>query len=93
MKLRWTTPALNDLEQIGDYIARESSAASAQRMVGVILDAAATLVNFPQIGRPGRIPGTRELIIGGTAFIMPYRVRDTIVEILAVFHSSRRWPD
>ncbi len=44
------------------------------------------------MGRLGRIPGTRELVVAETAFIVPYRVRDATVEILAVFHGSRQWP-
>jgi toxin ParE1/3/4 len=44
-------------------------------------------------GRPGRWPGTRELIIPGTPYIVPYRVKGPVVEILRVFHGARRWPD
>jgi addiction module RelE/StbE family toxin len=91
--VRWTTPALRDLESIGDHIARENSAAVAARIVTSILDHADNLATFPHIGRAGRIPDTRELVIVDTPFIMPYRVRDAEVEILAVFHGARQWPE
>lgn len=91
MRVRWTTPALRDLEAIGEYIEHNNSAAVAARVVTAILDQADALATFPHIGRPGRIPDTRELIVVDTPFIAPYRVRDAEVEILAVFHGSRQW--
>jgi plasmid stabilization system protein ParE len=45
------------------------------------------------MGRPGRVHGTSELVVDGTPFIVAYRIRDETVEILAVLHSSRKWPD
>ena len=46
----------------------------------------------PEIGRPGRVDGTREFVLTGTPYILPYRVRDGRVEILAALHASREWP-
>ena len=91
MKLRWTAPALRDLDEIGDYVARDNPAA-AERVVTLVLDLVETLTTHPHIGRPGRAPGTRELVIGDTPYIAPYRVRGDDVEILAVLHGARRWP-
>ncbi|MCQ4191704.1 type II toxin-antitoxin system RelE/ParE family toxin [Methylocystis suflitae] len=93
MRVRWTTPALRDLEVIGDHIERDNSAAVAARVVMTILDQADNLAEFPHMGRPGRIPNTRELVVVDTPFIVPYRVRDAEVEILAVVHGARQWPD
>ena len=93
MKVRWTAPALRDLEAIGDYIAQDNSAAVAARIVTAILDQVDNLAAFPFIGRAGRVPGTRELVVVDTPFIAPYRVRDAEVEILAVFHGARQWPE
>jgi toxin ParE1/3/4 len=87
MRVRWTEPALRDVEAIGDYIAQDNPAA-ASRVVTPLLDQTDRLATFPHIGRPGRIHGTRELVIGRTPFIVPCRVRDAKVEILAVFHSA-----
>lgn len=51
------------------------------------------LAEQPSMGRPGRVPGTRELIVAKTRYIVPYRVRGETVEILRVFHTLRRLPD
>ena len=45
------------------------------------------------IGRPGRVEGTRELVVAGTPYIVPYRVKAEIVQIITVLHSAQRWPD
>jgi toxin ParE1/3/4 len=92
MKVRWTAPALGDLEAAGDYIARDNPSAAA-RVITAVLDQADALATHPHIGRPGRVPGTRELVVTTTPFIAAYRVRDQEVEVLAVFHGARRWPD
>jgi toxin ParE1/3/4 len=92
MRIVWTAPALREIEAIGDYIALESPRASA-RIVSRVFDRVDTLADHPEIGRPGRIPGTRELVITNTPFIVPYRVRGDRIEVLSVFHGARRWPD
>jgi toxin ParE1/3/4 len=92
MKVRWTSPALRDLEAIGDYIARDSPAA-AGRIVIRILDQAELLAAHPHAGRAGRVPATREMIVSDTPFILPYRVKGDVVEVLAVFHGARQWPE
>ncbi|MBY6242974.1 type II toxin-antitoxin system RelE/ParE family toxin [Methylosinus sp. Sm6] len=92
MKLRWTAPALRDLEAIGDYIARDNPAA-ADRVVTRILDQAELLAVHAHAGRAGRVPETREMIVSDSPFVLPYRVRGEVVEVLAVFHGSRQWPD
>jgi toxin ParE1/3/4 len=92
MKVRWTTLALHDLEAIGDYIARDNAAA-AERLVSRIFAQVDVLASHGHIGRPGRVPGTRELVISDTSYIAPYRVIADAVEILAVFHGARQWPE
>ena len=52
----------------------------------------ATLASQPGMGRPGRVANTRELIVPKTRYIVPYRMRDETVEVLRVFHTSRRPP-
>jgi toxin ParE1/3/4 len=90
-RLLWTRPARRDLQAIWSYICRHDEAA-ARDMIGRIHQACGALEALPDIGRPGRVAGTRELIVSGTPYIVPYRVRDDAVEILAVFHGSRKWP-
>jgi toxin ParE1/3/4 len=93
MRVRWTAPALRDLEAIGDHIAGNDPAAAAARIVNRILDQADLLASYPHAGRTGRVPGTRELVIPNTPFILPYRVREEAVELLAVFHGAQQWPE
>ena len=92
MRVAWTSSALRDLEAIGDYIRRENAPA-ADRTVARIFDQVDMLRDHPEMGRPGRSPDTRELVVTNTPFIVPYRVRDEVVEILAVFHGARSWPE
>jgi toxin ParE1/3/4 len=91
MEVRWSEDALGDLEAIQDYLLDENPAAAA-RMVAVLREAAARLAQLPRRGRPGRWAGTRELVVVGTPYILPYRVRGKVVEILRVFHAKRQWP-
>ncbi len=91
MKVLWTSTALRDLEAIGDYVAKDKPNA-ASRLVDAIFERTGVLSRHPQAGRPGRIAGTRELVVSGTPYLVPYRVRDGQVEVLAVFHGARRWP-
>jgi toxin ParE1/3/4 len=92
MRLRWTSPALRDLEEIGDFIARDNIGVAA-KTVAAILDQAEALATHPHLGRAGRVAGTRELVVVGAPFVVPYRVIGEEVQILAVFHGARRWPE
>ncbi len=87
----WLQAALNDLRSIHDYIACDNPAA-ARRVVKAVRDDVKILGDHPAIGRPGRIEGTRELVIGCYPYIAAYRQTAMRVEILAVVHSSRLWP-
>jgi toxin ParE1/3/4 len=92
MRLVWTEPALRDLAAARAYIARDSGAA-ADRQVDRIIAAVASLLQFPEIGRSGRRAGTRESVVGRTPYIVPYRLRGDVIEVLRVLHSRQRWPD
>jgi toxin ParE1/3/4 len=92
MKLVWTRLALKDLSSAYDYIAQDNPSAAA-RIIERIEKGAEAVGRHPEMGRPGRVDGTRELIIPGTPFIIPYRVKANRVELLAVIHSARLWPD
>jgi toxin ParE1/3/4 len=89
--LRWTERAIEHLEMLHAYVAEENAAADA--LIEHVIAAAERLALFPQLGRAGRVPETRELIIAGTQIIVAYRVRKNIVQVLAVIHAARRWPD
>ena len=91
MRLRWLRKALNNLDQEAAYIAADDLGA-ARLVVMRVLEAVEMLAEQPALGRPGRVHGTRELVVLGTRYIVPYRVRSETVEILRVFHTSRRLP-
>ncbi|MFV2004735.1 MAG: type II toxin-antitoxin system RelE/ParE family toxin [Gammaproteobacteria bacterium] len=94
MKIKWLRKALENLEQEAAYISRENSAA-AKTVVRRIFKSVAMLADSPALGHPGRIPGTRELIVANTRYIIPYRVRPRLkqIEILRVFHVARKPPE
>ena len=46
----------------------------------------ALLIDHPSLGRAGRVPGTRELVVPDTPYLVPYRVRGMRIEILRIFH-------
>ena len=76
---------------ISTDIAQDNPTA-ARQTVDRIRDAVTHLTTHPAMGRVGRITATRELVIAGTPYIVAYRVRKGSVRILAVMHSSQRWP-
>jgi toxin ParE1/3/4 len=92
MEIRWQRTALADLEAIQDYLL-ERNPPAALRLMSDLREAALSLIEQPNRGRPGRVPGTRELVVSGTTYLIPYRVRGHVIEILRVFHGARKWPD
>ena len=92
MKVIWFKRAIWDLRSVQAYITQDNPQA-AQKIVNKIKDKVSLLREQPGIGRPGRIPNTKELIIDHTPFILPYRVRDSKIQILRVLHTSKRWPN
>jgi len=91
MRVRWLKTALDNLDAAAEYISRDNPSAAA-RVVADIWVAVQRLADFPALGRPGRVDGTRELVVPGTPYIVPYRVRGSEVQILRVFHGARKWP-
>ena len=92
MKLRWLSDALTDLRAIKAYIAEENPQA-ASRVIASIRDETNVLLSQTNIGRAGRISETRELVISQYPYIVAYRELGGEVHILAVVHTSRRWPE
>lgn len=88
----WLDEAKEDLKTIGHYIAKDNHLA-AYRVVAQIKATADTLSHTQEIGRVGRIKGTREQIVCGLSYILPYQIVDTEIRILAVMHTTRKWPD
>jgi addiction module RelE/StbE family toxin len=92
VKVAWTRLALKDLDSARTYISEENSAAAA-RTIARVRKAFEAVSRHPEIGRPGRVEGTRELIIPGTQFIVADRIKAKRIEVLSVIHGARRWPD
>lgn len=92
MRLRWLTAALADLRAIKAYIAEENPQA-ANRVIDSVHSETIVLLQQPNIGRSGRIVDTRELAITQYPYIVAYRERSGEIQILAVVHTSRRWPE
>ena len=92
MRVRQLRTALRNLDEEASFIAADDSAA-ARLAVDRILEAVGQLAQQPGLGRPGRVYGTRELMVSKTRYIVPYRVRGGTVQILRVFHTSRRLPE
>jgi toxin ParE1/3/4 len=80
------------LAEISDYIGQDSPRA-AHRMLVEVRRQVAHLSDHPHVGRPGRVSDTRELVITATPYVAPYRVAAGVIEILAVMHGARRWPE
>lgn len=91
MRLIWARRAILDLAEIRTYIARDNPRAAA-RVAARIRQAVTRLTEHPNLGRPGRALGARELVISRTRYIVAYSVEHESVTILAVVHGARRWP-
>jgi toxin ParE1/3/4 len=91
MRVKWLRTALRNLDAEASFIAEDDPAA-ARVVVDRVLTAVVVLATQPGLGRPGRVPNTRELVVLHTRYLVPYRVRGDTVEVLRVFHTSRRSP-
>lgn len=92
MKIRFTPNAHADIYAVYDYIATDNLTA-AQHTLDKIENMIDHLADHPQLGRTGRVSDTRELIVPDTPYIVAYELTPETIDILAIIHSSRRWPD
>jgi toxin ParE1/3/4 len=92
MQITWHRRTRHDLQAIREYIA-EINPGAARQVAQRILQAVGLLAEQPSLGRPGRVPETRELVITGTPYIAAYRVVDDTMVILRVLHGARQWPE
>jgi toxin ParE1/3/4 len=89
MQVRWTTPASGDLSRIARRIWLHNPTA-ARQIAKTLYDGGMSLETMPNRGRSGRIAGTREFVVA--PFILVYRVKADVVEILRIYHSAQDWP-
>jgi toxin ParE1/3/4 len=91
MRLEWTQWALRDRDGIFSYIEAENPRAAVlvdERISGQTRQ----LALFPESGRPGRIDGTRELLVQRTPYILVYKLTGNAICILRILHESQLWP-
>lgn len=91
MNLEWLPMALQDFDGIIEYIADDNPIAAIEQGDEIEQQVSALSAN-PRIGRPGRVKGTRELIIGRTPYIAVYRIKGKQIQVLRILHGARQWP-
>jgi toxin ParE1/3/4 len=93
MNIQWSDEAIDDLRNLHDFTAKDNPAAARKLALTIVDSVEINLPGNPQMGRPGRVNGTRELVIPQTPYIVPYRIKADNIQILRVYHGARRWPD
>jgi toxin ParE1/3/4 len=91
MQVQWTVSAGSDRENAINYIAKDSLTAALSQL-DEIEGQTDRLADYPKLGRPGRVKGTRELVVNRTPFIVVYRIKGEMVHILRVLHGAQQWP-
>lgn len=92
MRIAWSLFAIEDREAVFEYIEADNAQA-AVRMDEAIEAQVELLAGTPEIGRPGRVEGTRELVIQRTPYVVAYRIESKTVRVLRVLHGAQLWPD
>ena len=93
MIILWSPEAINDLAALRATIAEDNPAAAQRVTLHIIRNIEHLLAGQPHMGRPGRVPGTRELVVPRTPYIVPYRIRNNRLQVLRVYHGARKWPE
>jgi len=91
--IKWTEQATQQLDQAHDYITLSNNKEVAARITTQIVTGVQQLAAFPTSGKAGRVPGTRELVISNTPFIVAYAIDKTDIVILAIYQGAQRWPE
>jgi toxin ParE1/3/4 len=91
VKVEWHPRARVDVIEAIEYIAAENLDA-AYRVHDAIAGQIKLLARHPEMGRTGRVSGTRELVVVGTPYLAAYRITGKTVTILRVLHGARKWP-
>jgi len=91
MQLRWTTAAADDLEGIAEYLF-EKSPQNAAQLIRKIYEAPSILKSYPNMGRPGKKEGTRELVLTPLPYIVVYQIMGDATNVLRILHGAQDWP-
>jgi toxin ParE1/3/4 len=91
MKIVWSAASVRHLRQVMEYIEGDSmmGATTVRRR---ILRTVQRVGEMPNSGREGRVDGTREAVVPGTAYIVVYRAGNNAVEVISIWHAAREWP-
>ena len=92
MRIDWAPHALQDRVAIFDYIEADNPRAAVVTDLR-IKNQVETLARFPELSRPGRVSGTRKLVISRTPYIAVYSIVNDTIRILRVLHGAREWPE
>ncbi len=90
-KIKFSASSLKDLKSIQEYICENNREAAKEVVANIIKKIETVLVPNPSAGRAGRVLRTRELVISKYPYIVPYQVREDVIYILRVLHTSRKW--
>jgi toxin ParE1/3/4 len=93
MKLFWTELALTDLAALHAHTSADNPVVADQMLDRILPLAETQLSRMPESGRRGRVPNTRELVVTGSPYFLPYRVVGETIQVLRVIHGARRWPE
>lgn len=91
MQLRWTEQAADDLERIADYLLTHVPD-RAPELIRAVYDAPTALLTFPNRGRPGKLAGTRELVLTPLPYVVVYAIREDIIFVVRILHGAQQWP-
>ncbi|MGH9740863.1 MAG: type II toxin-antitoxin system RelE/ParE family toxin [Candidatus Acidiferrum sp.] len=92
MRVRWSAAAADDLENITEYLF-EKTPQHAARLVRSLYGAVSSLKTYPNRGRPGKKPGTRELVVQSSPSIVVYQVSADVVYVARILHGAQKWPE
>jgi toxin ParE1/3/4 len=92
VRLKWTRAASRHLDLAEEYIGRDNPDAANDKVFEIIQEVG-MLTDHPGLGRPGRVEGTRELVIARSPYVVPYVHQGDTVTVLRVLHGARKWPD
>ena len=90
MTLNWARRAQHDLLDLEEFARQKPSLGN--RIADALETACEQIISFPQSGRPGRVEGTREVVLSGSPYILAYKVQAAHITILAIIHGARRLP-
>jgi toxin ParE1/3/4 len=91
--IEWTEQAILQLDQAHDYVMLSNSFEIATQITLRIATSVQQLATFPMSGRPGRVRGTRELVISNSPFVVAYCIEHERIVILAIYHGAQQWPE